>query len=85
MKFKSHLYYEEKDRVSESLKSLRPLKGSKLIFFKNGESQGEAFLDIYAGSYYPALSIHKSATVTINFGPTFKCPPVTSYDYRGVR
>ncbi|XP_046668089.1 set1/Ash2 histone methyltransferase complex subunit ASH2 isoform X1 [Homalodisca vitripennis] len=84
VKFKSHLYYEEKDRVTESLKSLRQLSGSKLVFFKNGECQGVAFVDIYAGSYFPALSIHKSATVSVNFGPTFKCPPVTDYNYRGM-
>lgn len=72
VKFKSHLYYEEKDRVNETLKSLKVLPGSKIIYFKNGESQGEAFTDIYGGAYYPTVSIHKNATVHVNFGPNFK-------------
>jgi len=47
VKFKSHLYFEEKDRLQECLKSLKTLPGSKITFFKNGESLGEAFSDIY--------------------------------------
>lgn len=75
VKFKSHLYYEEKDRVTESLKGLKVLSGSKLIFFKNGVCHGVAFRDIYGGHYFPTLSIHKSATVSVNFGPNFKHSP----------
>ncbi|KAL1122272.1 hypothetical protein AAG570_003677 [Ranatra chinensis] len=75
VKFKSHLYYEEKDRVTESLKKLEVLPGSKIMFFKNGKCQGDAFVDIYGGAYYPAISLHKNATVSINFGPKFKFPP----------
>lgn len=86
MKFKSHLYYEDKDNIPEYTKSLRPLKGSKILFFKNGVCQGVAFEDIYGGTYYPAVSIHKNATVSVNFGPNFKCPPSTNeFQYRGVR
>ncbi|XP_039445878.1 set1/Ash2 histone methyltransferase complex subunit ASH2 isoform X1 [Culex pipiens pallens] len=76
VKFKSHLYYEEKDKVTETLKSLKVLPGSKIFFFKNGVCQGEAFTDVYGGAYYPAISIHKGATVSINFGPHFKHPEV---------
>lgn len=76
VKFKSHLYYEEKDRVNETLKNLKILPNSKIVFFKNGESQGEAFLDIYGGSYYPTVSIHKTATVSFNFGPNLKYPEI---------
>ena len=47
VKFKSHLYFEEKDRLQEALKNIKPLPGSKIIFYKNGESLGEAFTDIY--------------------------------------
>ncbi|XP_043481338.1 set1/Ash2 histone methyltransferase complex subunit ASH2 [Leptopilina heterotoma] len=83
VKFKSHLYYEEKDQVPEALKALKPLPSSKIIFYKNGVSQGEAFLDIYKGAYFPTISIHKSATVSVNFGPNFKCPPTDSA-YRGM-
>lgn len=87
VKFKSHLYYEDKDRVSETLKNLTPVPGSKIIFFKNGESQGEAFVDIYHGAYYPAISVFKNATVSVNFGPssTFKYPEIEDqYQCRAV-
>lgn len=76
VKFKSHLYYEDKDKITETLKNLHILQGSRIEFFKNGQSQGVAFEDIYAGSYFPAISIHKSATVSVNFGPAFKYPEV---------
>ncbi|XP_065199771.1 set1/Ash2 histone methyltransferase complex subunit ASH2 [Planococcus citri] len=75
VKFKSHLYYEEKDNLTEISKSLTPLKGSKIIFFKNGECQGEAFLDIYEGQYYPTVSLYKPCVLSLNFGPEFKHPP----------
>ncbi|KDR18916.1 set1/Ash2 histone methyltransferase complex subunit ASH2 isoform X1 [Zootermopsis nevadensis] len=83
VKFKSHLYYEEKDRVAESLKALKVLSGSKLIFFKNGVCQGVAFTDMYGGHYFPTLSLHKSATVSVNFGPNFKYPP-SNMSFRGM-
>lgn len=76
MKFKSHLYYEDKDRVNETLKTMKPVPDSKIYFFKNGELQGEAFTDIYQGAYYPSFSIFKNATVSVNFGPNFKYPEV---------
>lgn len=72
MKFKSHLYYEDKDKIAEALKSLKTVSGSKIIYFKNGEFQGVAFENIYGGAYYPAISIYKNATVSVNFGPNFK-------------
>jgi len=31
--------------------------------YKNGESHGVAFEDIYGGTYYPAVSLYKTATV----------------------
>lgn len=76
MKFKSHLYYEDKDKITEALKNLRIVPGSKIIFFKNGKPQGLAFTDIYGGAYYPAISIYKNATVSVNFGPSFKYPDI---------
>lgn len=78
------MYYEEKDQVPEALKALKSLKGSKIVFYKNGVSQGEAFCDINSGAYFPTVSIHKSATVSVNFGPNFKYPPA-DVAYRGVR
>lgn len=77
VKFKSHLYYEDKDKVNETLKNLTVVPGSKIIFFKNGEPQGEAYTDsIFDGAYYPAISIYKNATVSVNFGPNFKYPDI---------
>lgn len=85
VKFKSHLYYEDKDKVSETLKNLKPVAKAKIVFFKNGESQGEAFQDIYHGAYYPAISIFKNATISLNFGPNFKYPEIEEeYKCRGV-
>lgn len=70
------MYYEDKDKITEALKNLRIVPGSKIIFFKNGEPQGLAFTDIYGGAYYPAISIYKNATVSVNFGPSFKYPDI---------
>ncbi|KAL3276502.1 hypothetical protein HHI36_011882 [Cryptolaemus montrouzieri] len=84
VKFKSHLYYEEKDNIQERLKSLKSLPGSKILNFKNGECQGVAFQDIYQGCYYPTLSLHRNITVTVNFGPNFKHPPPSEYNWRGM-
>ena len=75
IKFKSHLYYEEKDGTAEKLKNMKPVPGSKITFYKNGESLGEAFTDIYAGDYYPAVALYKYAKVKVNFGPKFRNPP----------
>lgn len=81
VKFKSHFYFEEKDRTTEAAKALQPLPGSKVEFFKNGQSLGVAFTDIYQGDYYPAVSAFKSAKVKVNFGPKFSFPP-KSVNYR---
>ncbi|CAI9720260.1 Hypothetical predicted protein [Octopus vulgaris] len=75
VKFKSHLYYEEKDYVSEAEKNLQISPGSKLITYKNGEIQGIMFTDIFEGVYHPSVSLYKNATVSVNFGPNFKYPP----------
>nr|CAD7431225.1 unnamed protein product [Timema monikensis] len=70
VKFKSHLYYEEKDNVAEALKNLNVLPGSKIIFFTNGQCHGAAFSDIYGGAYYPTLSLYKNATNKKNRDPS---------------
>ena len=75
VKFKSHLYFEEKDKLQENLKKLQTLAGSKIIFYKNGVSLGEAFTGIYGGDYFPAIATYKNAKVKANFGPKFKYPP----------
>lgn len=76
IKFKNHFYFEEKDEpVEEFEKSLKILKGSKMFFYKNGICQGEAFSDVYRGTYYPTVSFYKSTVISTNFGPDFKYPP----------
>uniref|UniRef100_A0A915JYB9 SPRY domain-containing protein n=1 Tax=Romanomermis culicivorax TaxID=13658 RepID=A0A915JYB9_ROMCU len=75
IKFKNYFYYEEKDEVQQALKNLKILKGSKIVLYKNGVNRGVAFNDLYRGTYYPAVSIYKNATVRVNFGPTFRFPP----------
>ncbi|PNI67857.1 ASH2L isoform 1, partial [Pan troglodytes] len=47
----------------------------QIIFYKNGVNQGVAYKDIFEGVYFPAISLYKSCTVSINFGPCFKYPP----------
>ncbi|XP_014210534.1 set1/Ash2 histone methyltransferase complex subunit ASH2 [Copidosoma floridanum] len=83
IKSKSHLYYEERDQIPEAIKTLKPLLGSKIVYFKNGVTQGEAFVNMYDGAYYPCVSIYKSATVSVNFGPHFKYPP-KCVNFRGM-
>nr|CAH0108335.1 unnamed protein product [Daphnia galeata] len=75
VKFKSHLYYEDRDEVQEELRNLKPLKGAKIDFYKNGIHQGTGFKDVYAGGYFPAISLFKNVTVSVNFGPNFKFAP----------
>lgn len=58
-----------------SLNELKPLVGSKISFFKNGLCIGVAFEDIFAGTYYPTISLYKQCIVTVNFGPKFKFTP----------
>ncbi|KAK3702961.1 hypothetical protein QZH41_012411 [Actinostola sp. cb2023] len=73
IKFKNYLYFEEKDQVDEAV---------KIKFYKNGVCQGMAFEDIFEGTYYPALSVYKNATVKANFGPKFHFPPADEEDFR---
>lgn len=54
--------------------AMLPLSGSKIIFFKNGVSQGVAFTDIFKGTYFPAIALYMGASVSVNFGPDFKYP-----------
>lgn len=75
IKFKNHLHYEEKDASEQYEKTMKPQKGSSMSFFKNGLNQGVAFTEIFEGTYFPAASLYKNATVTFNYGPKFKYPP----------
>ncbi|XP_037548504.1 set1/Ash2 histone methyltransferase complex subunit ASH2-like [Nematolebias whitei] len=75
IKFKSYLYFEEKDYVDKAEKSLKPISLSRMVFYKNGVNQGVAFENLFEGLYFPAISLYKSCTVSVNFGPRFKYPP----------
>ena len=35
----------------------------QMVMYKNGESRGVAFEDVFEGIYYPAISLYKTATV----------------------
>ncbi|KAI6174635.1 B30.2/SPRY domain-containing protein [Aphelenchoides bicaudatus] len=72
IRFKNHHFFEEHDNTAEALLRLREVKKSKIEFFLNGRSKGVAFNDIYAGHYYPAVSIFHDASVRCNFGPRFR-------------
>jgi len=76
IKFKTFFYFEEKDDVESAEKLLKPVPGSYFEFFKNGVSQGKVWQDeVNDGEYYPCVSLYKNATVRLNFGPVFDCPP----------
>ena len=57
---------------------------SKIIFFKNGVSQGVAFVDLTEGVYYPAGSFYLGAGATFNFGLPFKYPPPPELNARPI-
>lgn len=85
IKFKTFFYFEEKDDVEAAEKQLTPAAGSYLEFFKNGVSQGKVYQDeLFHGEYYPCVSIYKNATVRLNFGPDFECPPPADVKYQPV-
>ncbi|XP_054165942.1 set1/Ash2 histone methyltransferase complex subunit ASH2-like [Oppia nitens] len=79
VKFKSFLYFESKDDPNTESKALKPLVGSTLDVFRNGQWLGTAFDDLNAGTYFPAASLYKSAAVSVNFGPDFAFPPSRTY------
>ncbi|XP_033122323.1 set1/Ash2 histone methyltransferase complex subunit ASH2-like isoform X2 [Anneissia japonica] len=85
IKFKSHLYFEEKDPIQEVEQRLQKAEGSQIIFYKNGVSQGIAWEDVYEGTYYPAISTYKNAVVVANFGPHFKYPPTDVAEFEPIQ
>lgn len=78
----THKILEEKDEPPVKMK---PLSGSKISFYKNGQFLGVAFEDIYEGFYYPSISLYKNCTVTANFGPEFRFPPPQQIDDTGCK
>ncbi len=83
VKFKSYLYFEEKDEIQKAIKELKPSPRSEVIFYKNGVKIGTAFENIFSGTYYPSASLYKGCTVSFNFGPKFKYPP-NDVDYKPI-
>uniref|UniRef100_A0A914I702 B30.2/SPRY domain-containing protein n=1 Tax=Globodera rostochiensis TaxID=31243 RepID=A0A914I702_GLORO len=75
IKFKQIYFFEEKDEPQHALQQLKPLRGSKIEFFLNGQSAGVAYEDIFFGHYFPAVSLFQSARVRFNFGPKFRYAP----------
>jgi len=61
-------------------KFLKQMADSKIEFFKNGKSMGEAFSNVQAGNYYPAVSLYGNAKARFTFGPDFKYPPSNGKD-----
>lgn len=68
---------------AELVQSRKFHKRSFIRFFKNGRpavsssssSSPNAFADILRAKYFPAVSLYMGATVRLNFGPDFWCPP----------
>ena len=75
VKFKSFLYFEQKDDLQSAQKALKPLEGASVDVWRNGRFLGTAFTDIFGGQYFPAASLYKNACVTFNFGPDFAFAP----------
>ncbi|GMT04834.1 hypothetical protein PENTCL1PPCAC_27008, partial [Pristionchus entomophagus] len=75
IKYKNNNFFEEYEDSASVGKTLEPLKGSYIEFFRNGVSCGQALTDIYGGFYFPAISIFRQATLKMNFGPSFTHPP----------
>uniref|UniRef100_A0A383WIE8 B30.2/SPRY domain-containing protein n=1 Tax=Tetradesmus obliquus TaxID=3088 RepID=A0A383WIE8_TETOB len=76
VRYKGLLYQVQEDEPEP-----KPLPGSFVGFFRNGQWQGKAAEDLLEGTYYPTVSLFtlpeqaEGATVTMNFGPNFKFPP----------
>jgi len=75
VKFKNFNYFESLDHKKKIKANLKPGKGNKIQFYKNGKPLGVAFEEINDGVYYPAVSLFKSAKIRANFGPKWKKPP----------
>ena len=70
VKFKNFNYFESLDHKKKIKANLKPGKGNKIQFYKNGKPLGVAFEEINDGVYYPAVSLFKSAKVmTFIFRP----------------
>lgn len=86
IKYINNLYFEESDNTHDALKTLKPLIGSKILYYKNGYCFNEGAENLNEGSYFPSLSLFKNCVLSVNFGPDFKYPPLQTNDfkYKGV-
>lgn len=86
IKHKNNLYFEVSNNVHDVLKTLKPLIGSKILYYKNGNCFNEGAVDLNEGSYFPSLSLYKNCVLSVNFGPDFKYPPLQTddFEYKGV-
>jgi len=75
IKFKNFLYYEEKDNAAQEEKKLKSYPGLKISWYLNGKNLGQAYDGAFKGTYFPAISLYKSAVVKANFGPRFRHAP----------
>ena len=73
---------ESKLTDAEVVQSKKFHKRSFLRFYRNGHSVvgpdaplASAFTDILRAKYFPAISLYMGATVKLNFGPDYWCPP----------
>ncbi|CAB1318779.1 unnamed protein product [Coregonus sp. 'balchen'] len=64
IKFKSYLYFEEKDYVDKAEKSLKTVTPSRMLFYKNGVNLGLAYENLFEGLYFPAISLYRGCTMS---------------------
>ncbi|KAI8819212.1 concanavalin A-like lectin/glucanase domain-containing protein [Fimicolochytrium jonesii] len=69
------LWNPYKDYVAYPSEPPEPVDGSEISYYKNGKPLGIAFRKLLKGKYYPAISSYRGGSVTLNFGPEFRCPP----------
>lgn len=62
------------DSAKSAEKAVPVDRGSCIVFYKNGVSQGVAAENILAGTYYVGISLFQNAKVHANFGPDFAFP-----------
>lgn len=86
----------ETNTTNQSEEDVEPANLNQIRFFKNGVPMGqlvnskgkkEGAVAFYVpdGVYYPAVSLYMGASVKLNFGPYFICPPrKTYYKYKPV-
>eukprot|EP00761_Pharyngomonas_kirbyi_P003736 gb/GECH01003740.1/.p1 GENE.gb/GECH01003740.1/~~gb/GECH01003740.1/.p1 ORF type:complete len:291 (+),score=37.95 gb/GECH01003740.1/:1-873(+) len=65
--------------VQEEREQSTPCPDSRIVFYVNGQRQGEAFTNIASGCYYPMASLYMGAGIVFSLGPRFQYPPSGSW------